>query len=67
MVKARKKQHSNELSKPTSFRHFYSLMSLSFVLLLINHSLGLLLIFFGLFLTLSFGANNFIQENGWQN
>lgn len=42
-------------------------MSLSFVLLLINHSLGLLLIFLGLFLTLSFGVNNLIQENRWQN
>lgn len=52
MVKVRKNQHSNQLNKPASFRHFYSLMSLSFVLLLINQSLGLLLIFLGLFLTL---------------
>lgn len=66
MVKAREKT-STQTNSTSSFKHFYSLMSLSFVLLLINHSLGLLLIFLGLFLTLSFGVNNLIQENRWQN
>lgn len=60
-------KNSTWTNSTSSFRHFYSLMSLSFVLLLINHSLGLLLIILGLFLTLSFGVNSLMQENRWQN
>lgn len=63
MVKARKKQHSNQFNK--LFQTFL-FTYVTFICVASYKSLSWL-IFLGLFLTLSFGVNNSIQENRWQN